>query len=394
MLNTPLIELQNRISLFQMTLKANGISGALVAHNVDLYYFTGYARDAYFYIPASGEPVYLARYRAELPTDIPGKAHKFRHFKDIASILADYGYPGPGKLGLELDIIPVNLYQRIKEIFPERSFVDITLYIRQQRAIKTPWEIQMFQETDKKDMQVWKESLPYLRNCNFDTEISAVIEAQSRKHGHQGILRIRGLNQEMCLSCAITGDSGAEASTYDVPLSGAGSSRSFPFGASGERLVPGKPILVDYGGCYYGYVLDQTRMLAVNYMDNKALYAFETCLAIQHAIVAKFHPGITCGEIYELAASMARKTPLADGFMGASGGVPYVGHGVGLEVNELPALARGSGQVLKEGMVLAVEPKFALSGLGAVGIENCFLVTEAGLKRLTSFPDDIVIIEK
>ncbi len=80
--------------------------------------------------------------------------------------------------------------------------------------------------------------------------------------------------------------------------------------------------------------------------------------------------------------------------MGTKGGVPFLGHGVGLEVDELPVLARGSKEMLEEGNVIAIEPKFALPGIGAIGIENCFLVNNRGLEKLTMSPDDLQVIDK
>jgi Xaa-Pro aminopeptidase len=80
--------------------------------------------------------------------------------------------------------------------------------------------------------------------------------------------------------------------------------------------------------------------------------------------------------------------------MGAGGGVPFLGHGVGLEVDELPVLARGSRELLAEGMVIAIEPKFALPGIGAVGIENCFAVTDQGLEKLTVTADELRIVHR
>jgi Xaa-Pro aminopeptidase len=79
-------------------------------------------------------------------------------------------------------------------------------------------------------------------------------------------------------------------------------------------------------------------------------------------------------------------------FMGAAGGVPFLGHGVGLEIDELPVLSRGSEVTLEEGMVLAIEPKFVVPGIGGIGIENCFVVKENGIDKLSPVADEIILI--
>ena len=75
-----------------------------------------------------------------------------------------------------------------------------------------------------------------------------------------------------------------------------------------------------------------------------------------------------------------------------AGQVPYVGHGIGIELDELPVLT-GSSLELEPGMVFALEPKFVLPGLGAIGIENTWVVTEDGVERLTLAPQHIVVVD-
>jgi Xaa-Pro aminopeptidase len=107
-------------------------------------------------------------------------------------------------------------------------------------------------------------------------------------------------------------------------------------------------------------------------------------------------PGITAGQLYDLAVERAGQLGYADNFMGpaesASPGqrVPFVGHAVGLELDEWPALQRGSDAVLEAGMVLAIEPKLIFEGRGAIGIEDTYLLTQEGLQALTFSRREIV----
>ena len=79
--------------------------------------------------------------------------------------------------------------------------------------------------------------------------------------------------------------------------------------------------------------------------------------------------------------------------MGTCQQARFVGHGVGMQINEWPVLAPRSKEILQPGMTFALEPKFVIPSVGAVGVENTFLVTESGLKKLTSFPEEIIPLE-
>lgn len=76
--------------------------------------------------------------------------------------------------------------------------------------------------------------------------------------------------------------------------------------------------------------------------------------------------------------------------MGTHFQAKFVGHGVGLEINELPVLTPRSNDVMQPGMIFAFEPKFVLAGIGAVGIENTFLVTEMGVEKITLLDESII----
>lgn len=116
-------------------------------------------------------------------------------------------------------------------------------------------------------------------------------------------------------------------------------------------------------------------------------------LEIQDAIGRLARPGVQCGELYATMVAMAAEAGYAGHFMGAAEPrIRFTGHGVGLELDEFPFIAKGQTLELAEGMVLALEPKCIFPGLGVAGIENIHLVTTDGLQRLNHFPDEICIV--
>jgi Xaa-Pro dipeptidase len=88
---------------------------------------------------------------------------------------------------------------------------------------------------------------------------------------------------------------------------------------------------------------------------------------------------------------IAETKGLKQTFMGYPEPVPFIGHGVGLELDEWPIIGKGSDHILEEGMIIALEPKIIFPGEGVVGIENTFLVEEESMTKLNHFQDDIVI---
>lgn len=389
---TPSVEeLEKRLKILQDNLQKEEITGALILSNVNLYYYSGLIEPACFFVPATGYAVYLTRKRGPLPTDLPWLVRRFKRWGDIIEVLQEFNYPAPGMLGLEYEKIPASVYLKLKEIGLE--FSDVTLLIRNQRAVKSKWEISVLRETAVRDKVLWEMVPELLQKAKTDHELAGMFEGEARRRGHAGILRLHGFNQEMSLTCILVDEKGNVPSSYDAPLSGAGVSPAFPFGPSGAKLEQGKPILIDFGGCYFGYVVDQTRIFMFNTVPPEVKKAYDTAVHILKDLEKMAKPGVVCGELYDHAHKIASESGIP-GFMGSHGGVSFIGHGVGLEIDELPVLARGSQQRLQAGMVLAIEPKFTLPGIGAVGLETSYEVTQNGLVSLSTLTDELVVVEK
>ena len=111
---------------------------------------------------------------------------------------------------------------------------------------------------------------------------------------------------------------------------------------------------------------------------------------IQTKIASIAKPGIACEVLYDIAAEMAKEAGFADKFMGTGQQAKFIGHGIGLEINEAPVLAPRMKQELEPGMVFALEPKIVLPGIGPVGIENSWVVTNERIEKLTNCNEEII----
>ena len=153
------------------------------------------------------------------------------------------------------------------------------------------------------------------------------------------------------------------------------------------------PVLLDYTGIFNGYITDMTRIFVIGSLDPELQRAFDLALEIQAYLQRELKPGAICEELFLKTVEMAEKAGFGGSFMGMPGEqARFVGHGVGLELDEFPVIAQGFKVPLQAGQTIAIEPKFVLPGKGVIGIENTFAVTPNGGRKMTDIPDAITFL--
>ena len=391
---TPLQELQQRCESLQALLLDVGIDAALLVQNSDLFYFTGSIQRGAFYLPAVGEPVYFvikdhgrARMESGLRQILP-----LEGLKQLPEQLRQQGLALPATLGLELDILPVLQYQRLTRYFPQAQTVDVSPLVRRVRACKSGYELDIMRDCALLAGKVHEYAKTVIKLGKTDLEIAAELECFARKEGHQGVIRFRGFNAEINFGHILSGNDGAVPAFLDAPLGGLGVNPAVGQGASYKTIAADEPVIVDFILAFDGYLVDQTRTFVVGTLEEQLRRAYADMLSIQKALTQIAAPGVSWSEVYHHCFELAAKLGYAQHFMGSAGAqVAFIGHGIGIEVDEYPFIARGfEDQLLQEGMTFAFEPKAVFPGKGAVGIENTWLVTRSGLQRLTLADDNLV----
>ena len=198
---------------------------------------------------------------------------------------------------------------------------------------------------------------------------------------------------EIYMGSVLAGENADEPSPYDFALGGAGLDPSLPISSNGSIMKPGNTIMVDIGGNFTGYMSDMSRVFSLGEIPEKAREAHNVSLEIQSEIEKMAKPGVAASEIYDLAFDIAKKAGFEANFMGHRQKAGFIGHGVGIELNEAPVFAPRSKDILAEGMVFALEPKFVIPQVGAVGIENTFVVTASGIEKLTQCEEGILPLD-
>ena len=394
-LKTPKAELEQRIINLQEYLKKENIDGALIVQRVDLFYFTGTIQQAHFYIPAEGDPILMVRKSYER-AKAESSVEKILHLKrpsDIPGILKANGHILPATLGLELDVLPTNMFFSFQGIFKNPQIVDISPAIRLIRAIKSPYEIDLIRRAAALSDQVAERVPNILRVGMTELELAGKIEAESRRLGHQGVLRMRLWGGEMFYGHLLSGASGAVPSFLSSPTGGVGASPAVAQGPGFKTIQRHEPVLVDYIFAYNGYLSDHSRIFSLGPLAAELQDGHAAMLEIQQLVKKVAKPGIKAGDIYNRALEKTKELGYANHFMGiGTESVRFVGHGIGLEVDEYPFLAAGQPLELQAGMTIALEPKLIFPGKGVVGIENTHVVTADGLEQLGRFPEDIIVV--
>lgn len=390
----PKEELECRIQRLQEELKAQGIGGALILQNMDLVYFSGTAQNAYLYIPQEGKPVLMVRKSAERAAQESALELQVRVGgpRDIPVVLSEQAISLPDVVGLEMDVLPVREYFRYQRILGNARLVDISEAVRKIRAVKSGFEQQIIRRAAQLHDHMFVHASTVLKEGLKEVEFAAEVECFSRKQGHMGFVHFRGFNQELFFGHLMSGAFAALPSGVDSPTGGPGIGVAFPQSCGLGVIERGVPVEVDYVGYYDSYVVDQTRIFAIGHLPEKLHRAHQVAMDIQDAVADRARPGVACAELYELAVKLATEAGFRENFMGFGYQVPYVGHGVGLEVNELPIIGKGIDHALEEGMVVALEPKFVFPGEGVVGVEDTFIIGKTGAQRLGSFPRQVCIV--
>ena len=385
------MESHRRVRKLQKELKAKGIDGALFIYPIDVYYFAGTRQNSTLWVPADGHPCLFARKsytRAKAESTIED-IRPFPSSKEFPAALGER----VKQIGFTLDVAPVQQYNYYVKLLPGAEFVDISGINRDLRSVKSEWELGKMRHSSARLCDVFREVPSFLKVGMREVDLAAEFEYRMRKAGNEGYVRMRAFNQELFQGLVVSSATAGKPGFFDGAVTGQGLSIASPHGASRALISANTPGLIDFAGIFDGYMVDMTRFFVIGKLAPELERAFATSLAIQKYLVDNLKPGAICEELFQKAAEMAESAGLGQNFMGAPGeNAKFVGHGVGLELDEYPVLAQGFKVALQAGQTLAIEPKFVLPGHGAIGIENTFAVSDKGGLKITDLPDDIVYI--
>ncbi|MFH1077097.1 MAG: Xaa-Pro peptidase family protein [Pseudomonadota bacterium] len=393
--HTPAEEIIARIISLQKKLRVHDLDGCIILDKINLYYYTATMQNGTLFVPCSGEPLFFIRRSLEQGQQESPLAnlYQIKKFSEIPTSIDNHKYDIK-KLGVDETSLPLFLFRKLKETFPNTEFVDINRLLAHIRAIKSEYEIAQVREAGARHEQLYAAIPEMIREGMTEWDLGCQIMNKILKLGGMGIGRTVAFNSEVFGGNICFGESGCAPCAFNGPGGLAGQSPAFPLLGGDRKLKKGDIIAIDTVFGHNGYYTDKTRIFSLGAPKASALVAHDVCLNIQEKIRQMLKPGIRPCDIYEqVYETLVHPLNFEQGFMGfGTNKVEFLGHGIGLVIDELPVIAKKTASPLESNMTIAVEPKKGLERIGLVGIENTFLVTEEGGQKLTPGDDEIIIL--
>jgi Xaa-Pro aminopeptidase len=370
-------EASYRIGCFRKKLEGKSLQLALILSPINIFYFTGTFARGVLLIGLSQTKLLVNRPFERAKKESLIECEYLKSLKDLPTYIKSFN--SQKTIGIEKNFLNLEEYFRYQEILSNWELEGIDFLLMKTRMVKTPYEINCIKKAGEILDRALKIALNQIKPGMKEIEASALIEKELRILGHPGITRsLYGF--ELTYGHLISGKESL-IPIYAITGQGGRGIPGFQGGASFKKIKNSDPILIDFSGYFEGYYIDQTRMASFKPLKIAETF-YKTSLKILNTLEKEIKPGIKCGEVYEKAQFIVKNEKLEDFFMAHGGKVKFIGHGVGLQIDEVPVLALGQKTPLKENMVIALEPKFHVPNLGVIGIEETFVVTKRGLKKL------------
>ncbi len=385
-LKVPLSELNSRLERFRREMDwANpGWEISVIFSKINQYYFTGTMQEGFLFIPRDDNAVFWVRrsFERALNESLFPLIQPMESFRDARAVFDKL----PDTVYLETEIVPIALLQRFQKHFPFTVIKPLDLQISAVRAVKSDYELSLMEQSGKIHQRVLEEIVPSMlkegiNEADFASELYTIMV----KEGHHGVSRFAMFDTQAVLGQIGFGESSIYPTAFNGPGGNYGLSPAVPMiGSHDRKLKYGDLVFVDIGCGVEGYHTDKTLIYMFGKpLPEEAIKAHYQCVDVQNRIASLLKPGAVPSDIYKMIIGDL-SAEFLENFMGyGNRKVKFLGHGIGLTIDELPVIAEGFDEPLKENMVFALEPKKGIKDIGLVGIENTFIVTPEGGKCIT-----------
>jgi len=386
---------RKRLEQLQANLRHKGWQAALVMQPRDLYYYAGTAQPANLWVPDEGDPVLFTRRVHKLAQEATwiDRTVSASGFGEMSRALADLdlSLPSGAILGVEQDVLPYRLVEGLKKNLEGVTLENLSPLVLKQRFVKDDEELARI----RKAVELWEKGheaiMETLAAGVAEYEVAAAMENTARRGGGDGMVWPRRWDSYLPAGGIVaSGPNTWEVSGEAMTVTGVGLSQALPWGPSSRRLEAGDLVVVDFALSYEGYHCDMTRTYCVGDPSQEQRDLWERLLELHLQVVDRVRPGVTGEELYLVARGLAEDTGLIYNFMGVgSERGSYIGHSIGLEVDEWPVLGAGYREPLPVGAVITIEPKFMVPGQGAVMVEDDIVVTPSGHEVISTLEREL-----
>jgi len=398
----PVSEIESRQLRLSRRLSEIGIESALIDDPVELYWLTGGRQSSMLLIGSDDSVIENTNW-----VQRSKKRAIFESGGDDSPHITD-DHPGMSNLGESLTkagctMKPALLAGKIPQdrwSFINSKIADIpgesqdcTRLLFSLREIKSDWEIDMIRESGEINRKMFEEIYNSGGLGKTEVEMAASADAVSRSAGFGGRIRMRKWPMDCDRVVITAGHSGAVPSYFDSAVSGLGTSPISSLGAGFAKVEEGQPVLVDIVHVHRGYVSDCTRIFCAGKISTDWSNNLDDMLEIRNALKTSLERGEECSTAWEKGHNMAMEMGHSEHIMGKPPDqARFLGHSVGLELDETPVIAQGFDRSLPLSGIMAIEPKLVFDD-GAIGTEDTWVRTKEGLECLTAGQDFPMISE-
>ncbi len=389
----PFSELENRLKKFRAIMDVQNPDWEMAAlfSKINLYYLTGTMQEGMLIIPRDSEAVLWIRrsYERAVNESLFPLIKPMDSFKDAAA-----AYPEmPASVHIETEFIPIAFLQRFQKYFAIRNVLSLDFQIAYVRAVKSTFELDLMKRSGELHRRILEDRVPLiLKEGMSEVDLAGALYAEMLRAGHHGVARFGMFDTEVVLGHIAFGESSLYPTSFNGPGGNYGMGPAVPgIGNRKTILRKGDLVFIDIGFGIEGYHTDKTLTYVFGKEPDHAIsLEQQACVDIQDRMAEQLRPGAIPSAIYENIMNSLDSDFLKN-FMGfGSRQVKFLGHGIGLVIDEFPVIARGFDAPMQENMVFALEPKKGIENFGMVGIENTFIVTPAGGQCITGFSKGLV----
>lgn len=385
---------EKRIAAFRAAMAEQSIDAAILLYSRDILYYAGVSVPSILLVTQQTARLCVrraldfARQDSTLSDIVPeGNLHSVAEQVKSEKL-------GRSRIGLELDVIPAELFFKIREALPEANFVNVTPLIISQRMVKDADELELVRISCSMTDKAQRRALDVIREGITEVEMAAEIEAELRRNKHEGILVNRRFDAYTMYGMIGSGENITRFAGFANVATGVGLSPAMRISTSDRIMRRGDLVMIDITGCYHGYITDVTRPYVIGTASWKQLSVFDSLCSVEDEILESIRPGTLVAEVYRKGVQAAAKTEYGEYFMGYEEKGRFVGHGLGLELDEPPIIGPDDPTVIREGMTLAVEINTIIPGFGTIKIEDSVIVNSAGIELLSNTERRLYEVDK
>ncbi|KJS13640.1 MAG: hypothetical protein VR67_03290 [Peptococcaceae bacterium BRH_c8a] len=384
-----------RLKKFQIRLRELGIDSAILIHSRDVFYYCGTAQPSILLVTPNDYYLIVRRALDFVLSEIwidPNKVIASGSFNEALAKLQELGVK-KGKLGLETDIIPAELFFKINQIFADYTPVGISEEILIQRMTKDEEEIELIKTASNIMKAGHLRIFDVLSEGITELELAAEIECAHRKGGHEGVLSMRNFDFYISRGPLSSGENLFRVSGFSNTITGIGLSPAIPAGPSLRKIRKGDTVIVDIPTCYQGYHCDETRTYVLGEPAAEVRSLFNSLREISDNVLLSLKEGVKCSDLFNIAYTSACHLGVSDYFLGLSPKKGnFIGHGIGLDANEPPILFAKSNFELRKNFVITIEIHLTHPKHGAVKLEDMVLIKENGHEVLSVTERELFVI--